>query len=93
MLHYIEGPKNILADKFSRLQRLISPVRLAEGNKLINTVAVSDDEDADDAYFLDLEFSVIIYNYINEALEWFINLSESYAPEQKPLIYYYICEW
>ena len=49
MLHYIEVPKNILAEFFSRLQRLISLDQLAEGNKLVKPVAVYDDEDADDA--------------------------------------------
>ena len=43
MLHYIEIPNNILADNFSRLQRLIYPAQLAKGNKLIDPVAVSDD--------------------------------------------------
>ena len=57
MLHYIEGQNNILACNFYRLQRLIFPSKLAEGNKLIKLIAVSDDEysyDAYDAYFLDL---------------------------------------
>ena len=54
MLHYIEGPNNILADNFSILQRQISPAQLAKGKKLIKPIAVSDDEDVDDAYFLDL---------------------------------------
>ena len=49
MLHYIEVPKNILAEAFSRLWRLIYLDQLTEGKKLIKPVAVSDDEDADDA--------------------------------------------
>ena len=47
MLHYIEGLKNFLAENLSRLQRLISPAELAEGNKLIEPIAVSDDNAAD----------------------------------------------
>jgi hypothetical protein len=31
MLHYIEGPCNILADNLSRLHRLIKPAQIAEG--------------------------------------------------------------
>ena len=54
MLHYIEGPNNLLAENFSRLQRLISPDQLAKGKKLVKPVVVSGNEDADDAYFLDL---------------------------------------
>ena len=69
MLHYIEGPNNILADNFSILQRQISPAQLAKGKKLIKPIAVSDDEDVDDAYFLDLQFSVLIYNDTNDELE------------------------
>ncbi len=30
-LHYIEGPRNILADNLSRLQRLVTPAQIAEG--------------------------------------------------------------
>ena len=45
MLYYIESTKNIPADSFSRLQRLIYPSQLIEGNKPIEPVAVSDDED------------------------------------------------
>eukprot|EP00957_Ditylum_brightwellii_P091786 6988574-Ditylum_brightwellii.AAC.1 len=33
LLHYVEGPKNILADNFSRLKRL--PAQLAEGKNLV----------------------------------------------------------
>ena len=92
MLHYIEGPNNILADNFYRIQRLISLAQLAEVQKFIDLVVVSDDEDADDTYFLYLEFSGLIDNEINDALECFINLPQSDAPEQNPLVYKYILE-
>ena len=90
MIHYIEGTNTILTDNFSRIQHLISSTQLANGKKLIDPVAVSDDEDADDAYFLDSELSGIIDNDINDALECFVNLLESYTPDQNLLSYDYI---
>ena len=69
-----------------------SPAKLAEGKKYIDPVAVSDYEDADDGYLLDLELYGLIDNEIKDALEWFINLPDSDAPGQKQLSYDYICE-
>eukprot|EP00957_Ditylum_brightwellii_P005238 399820-Ditylum_brightwellii.AAC.1 len=34
-LRNIKGPKNILVDNFSRLERLITPAQLAEGKNLV----------------------------------------------------------
>jgi hypothetical protein len=31
ILHYIEGPRNILANNFSRLNCLVTPAQIAEG--------------------------------------------------------------
>jgi hypothetical protein len=52
MLHYIEGPQNILADNISRLNRLVTPAQIVEGEKLVEPAAVSIEEE-DKAYFLD----------------------------------------
>jgi hypothetical protein len=35
MLHYIEGPHNILDDNLSRLHCLVTPAQIAEGKKLV----------------------------------------------------------
>jgi hypothetical protein len=35
MLHYIKGPRNILANNLSRLHCLVTPAQIAEGKKLI----------------------------------------------------------
>ncbi len=35
MLHYIEGPRNILANNLSRLHCLVTPAQIAEGKKLV----------------------------------------------------------
>jgi hypothetical protein len=60
MLHYIKGPRNILADNLSRLHRLVTPAQIAEGKKLVEPVEVSIEEEGK-AYFLDQEYSCL-YN-------------------------------
>jgi hypothetical protein len=51
MLHYIKGPRNILANNLSRLHCLVTPAQIAEGKKLIEPVEVSIEEE-DNACFL-----------------------------------------
>ncbi len=50
MLHYIEGPHNILANNLSRLHCLVTPAQIAEGKKLVEPAEVSIEEE-DEAYF------------------------------------------
>ncbi len=52
MLHYIKGPRNILADNLSRLHRLVTPAQIMEGKKLVEPAEVSIKEE-DKMYFLD----------------------------------------
>ncbi len=52
MLHYIEGPRNILADNLSRLHCLVTPTQIVEGKKLVEPAEVSIEEE-DKAYFLE----------------------------------------
>jgi hypothetical protein len=56
ILHYIEGPRNILVDNLSRLHCLVTPAQIAEGKKLVEPAEVSHEEE-DKAYFLDQEYS------------------------------------
>jgi hypothetical protein len=56
ILHYIEGPHDILADNLSRLHCLATPAQIAEGKKLVEPAKVSIEEE-DEAYFLDQEYS------------------------------------
>jgi hypothetical protein len=56
ILHYIEGPHNILANNLSRLHCLVTPAQITEGNKLVEPAEVSIEE-ADEGYFLDEEYS------------------------------------
>jgi hypothetical protein len=41
ILHYIEGPRNILANNLSRLHRLVTLAQIAEGKKLVELAEVS----------------------------------------------------
>ena len=41
MLHYIKGPRNILANNLSRLHRLLTPAQIVEGKKLVEPAEVS----------------------------------------------------
>ena len=90
-LHYIEGPKNILADNLSRLQRLITPAQLAEGKNLVEPIT-DDEEDNELAFLQEIEHSGILDNEIQDSLECYLNLPESDSPEQNPLSYAYIRE-
>jgi hypothetical protein len=57
MLHYIQGPRNILANNLSRLHPLVTTAQIPEGNKkLVEPAEVSIEEEAE-AYYLDQEYS------------------------------------
>jgi hypothetical protein len=43
MLYCIEGPRNILADNFLRLNCLVTPAQIAEGKKLVEPAGVSNE--------------------------------------------------
>jgi hypothetical protein len=45
ILHYIKGPRNILANYLSRLHRLVTPAQIAEGKKLVEPTEVSIEEE------------------------------------------------
>jgi hypothetical protein len=54
MLHFIKGPRNILADNTSRLYCLVTLAQIAERKKLVEPAEVSNQEE-DKVYFLDQE--------------------------------------
>ena len=91
ILHYIEGPKNILADNLSRLHRLVTPAQLAEGKILVEPVT-DEEEDAEEAFFLDQEYLGVNDKDIQDSLGCYLNLPESDNPEQNPLSFAYIRE-
>ncbi len=54
ILHYIEGPRNILADNLLRLHRQVTPAQIAQQKKLIEPAEISNVEE-DEVCFLDQE--------------------------------------
>ena len=56
-LHYIKGPRNVLADNLSRLFHLPTPSQIAEGKKLKEPAVVSDDEDDEEGFLATCENS------------------------------------
>jgi hypothetical protein len=91
MLHYIEGPRTILADNLSRLRRLVTPAQVAEGKKLIEPAEVSIEEE-DEAYFLDQEYSGLYNKNVWECIECYLNLPDTPHQDENPLNYAHICE-
>jgi hypothetical protein len=82
MLHYIKGPRNILADNLSRLPHLVTPAQIAEGKKLIEPAEVSIKEE-DEAYFLDQEYLGLYDENIWECIECYFNLPDTPHPDEK----------
>ncbi len=91
MLHYIEGPCNILADNLSRLHRLVTPAQIAEGKKLVEPAKVSIEEE-DKSYFLDQEYSGLYNENVWECIECYLNLPDTPHPDENPLNYAHIRE-
>jgi hypothetical protein len=91
MLHFIEGPCNILADNLSRLHCLVIPAQIAEEKKLVEPTEVSHKEE-DEAYFLDQEYSGLYDNDVWECIECYLNLPDTPHPNENPLNYAHIRE-
>jgi hypothetical protein len=91
ILHYIEGPCNILANNLSRLHRLVTPAQIAEGKKLVEPTEVSIEEDYE-VYFLDQEYSGLYNEDVWECIECYLNLPDTPHPDENPLNYAHILE-
>ncbi len=91
MLHYIKGPRNILANNLSRLHCLVTPAQIAEGKKLIEPAEVSIEEE-DEAYFLDQEYSGLKDENVWECIECYLNLPDTPHPDENLLNYAHIHE-
>ncbi len=91
ILHYIEGPRNILADNLSRLHPLVTPAQITKGKKLIEPAEVSTNEE-DEAYFLDQEYSGLYDENVWECIECYLNLPYTPHPDENPLNYAHIHE-
>ncbi len=90
-LHFIKGPRNILADNLSRLHCLVAPAQIAEGKKLIEPAEVSTEEE-DKAYFLDQEYSGLYDANVWECIECYLNLPVTPHLDENPLNYVHIRE-
>jgi hypothetical protein len=91
MLHYIEGPHNIVAFNLSRLHCLVTPAQIPERKKLVEPAEVSNKEE-DTAYFLDQEYSGLYNNDVWECIECYLNLPDTPHLEKNPLNYANICK-
>jgi hypothetical protein len=91
MLHYIKGPRNILADNLSRLHRLVTRAQIAEGKKLVEPTEVAIEEE-DKACFLDQEYSGLYDENIWECIECYLNLPDTPHLDENLLNYAHICE-
>jgi hypothetical protein len=91
ILHYIEGPRNILANNLSRLHCLVTQAQITEGKNLVDPAEVSIEEE-DEAYFLDRENSGLYNEDIWECIECYLNLPDTQHPDENPLNYAHILE-
>ncbi len=91
MLHYIKGPRNVLANNLSRLHCLVTPTQVAEGKKLVEPAEVSNEEEGE-AYFLDQEYSGLYDDDIWECIECYLDLPNTPHPDKNPLNYAHICK-
>ena len=82
-LHYIEGPKNILADNFSWLHCLPSSPQFAEGKKLVEPVV--EPENDGEVFLAECENSGCLDDDIHAIFECYLNLPEILDPAQNPL--------
>ncbi len=84
MLHFIEGPCNILADNLSKLHCLVTLAQIAKGKKLVEPAEVSNKEE-NKAYFLDQEYYGLYDNKVCECTECYLNLPVISHPDQKSI--------
>jgi hypothetical protein len=87
MLHYVEGPHNILADNISRLNCLVALAQITEGKKLVEPPEVFNKEVGKDQEFFGL------YNdEVWECIECYLNLPDTPPLDENLLKYAHICE-
>jgi hypothetical protein len=91
MLHYIEGPRNILANNLSRLHCLVTPAQIVEVKKLVEPAEVSIEEE-DEVYFLVQEYSGLYNEGVWECIECYLNLHDTPHLDENLLNYAHICE-
>jgi hypothetical protein len=90
-LHYTKGPRNILAINLSRLHCLVTPAQITEGKKLVEPAEVSNEEE-DEAYFLNQEYSGLYNEDVWECVECYLNLPDTPHLDKNPFNYAHIHE-
>ena len=99
-LHYIEGPKNILADNLSRLHRLPTPTELSTAPSFVPVLDESEPDEVN-GYFIDdeiesfhnaVDYSGVSDLLIYELLECYLNLPEIDILEENPLNFQFLAE-
>jgi hypothetical protein len=91
ILHYIKGTRNIPSDNHSRLNCLVTPAQIVEGKKLVEPAEVSNEEE-DEAYFFDQEYSGLYDENVWECFECYLNLPDTPHLDEDPLNYAHIRE-
>jgi hypothetical protein len=69
----------------------VTQAQIAEGKKLVEPAEVSNQEE-DEVYFLDQEYSGLYDDKVWECIECYLNLPEILHLDQNPLNYAHICE-
>jgi hypothetical protein len=91
ILHYIEGPRKILANNLSRLHPLVTPAQIAEEKKLVEPAEVSIEKE-DKAYFLDQQYTGLYVENVWECIKCYLSLPDTPHPNENPLNYAHIHE-
>jgi hypothetical protein len=91
MLHYIEGPHNILVDNLSWLHCLVTLAQIAEGKKLVDPTVISNKVEGK-VYFFDQEHCGLYDDKVWECIECYLDLPKTPHPDQNLLNYAQICE-
>jgi hypothetical protein len=91
ILHYIKGPRSILADNLLRLHCLVTPAQIAKGKKPVEPAEVSNEKE-DKADFLDQEYSGLYNENVWECIECYLNLPDTPHRDENPLNYAHIHE-
>jgi hypothetical protein len=85
------GGRGPTGPPISRIHCLVTPAQIAEGNKILEPVEVSIEEE-DKAYFLDQEYSSLYNENVWECIECYLDLPDTPHPDENPLNYAHIRE-
>jgi hypothetical protein len=91
ILHYIEGPRKIVANNLLMLHCLVTLAQIVEEKKLIEPAEVSNEEE-EKANFLDQEYYGLSIEDVWECIECYLNLPDTSHPDENPLNYAHIHE-